>query len=255
MLVSKQGEIALLGTVGKAGRVLDLFTTRNPEWGVTEVAEALDLPRSSAHDLLATLAATGLLCHAAGNRYRLGWKVVALGRTLLATSGVRAHAQPVMRALVDRLGATVHLATLDDGEVLYIDKLAPRGAPPVSVSAIGTRLPPHCSAVGKVLLAHAPHAALDRCGMRAFTERTITSVDALALELEAIRARGTARDRGEILDGVCCHAAPVMEGGRVVAALSVSVPPRADERFAARYAETVRAAATRVSRNVRAAAA
>ncbi len=164
-----------------------------------------------------------------------------------------------MRVLAERLNATVHLATLDEGQVLYIDKLAARGAPAVSVSAVGMRLPPHCSAVGKVLLAHQPRAlardALDRCGMRPFTEHTITSPDAFTFQLSAVRERGTARDREEIVDGLCCHAAPIVEGGQVVAALSVSVPRAADERFSARYDDMIRAAGVRVSKQLRAVAA
>src|ERR1700685_4045418 len=105
----------MLGTVGKASRVLDLFTTERPEWGVTETADALGIPRSSAHDLLATLADTGLLRPAECNRYRLGWKLLTLSSTMLDTSDVRTHARPVMRQLVKKLGATTHLAILDEG--------------------------------------------------------------------------------------------------------------------------------------------
>jgi DNA-binding IclR family transcriptional regulator len=242
----------LLGTVDKAGRVLDLFTTQQPEWGVTETAGALDLPRSSAHDLLATLVETGLLRRSGRNRYQLGWKVLALSRTVLATSNLRVHARPVIRALASRLGATVHLATLDDGEVMYIDKLAPRGSLAVPVSAVGGTLPPHCSAVGKALLAHQPRSAvtdaLERCGMHRYTERTNCSIDTLSFELARIRERGTARDREETVEGLCCHAAPIFDGGCAVAAISVCVPSSVDARFAERYAGMARAAGTQISR-------
>jgi DNA-binding IclR family transcriptional regulator len=157
-----------------------------------------------------------------------------------------------MRALVDKLGATVHLATLDDGEVMYIDKMVPREGPVVSVSAVGKRLPPHSSAVGKVLLAHEPWAhsrdALERCGVQQYTDRTLSSVDALRSELTTVRQMGTARDRQETVEGVCCHAAPIFDGGCVVAAISVCVSSSADERFAERYRCVVRAAGIQVSR-------
>lgn len=244
----------MLGTVGKAGRVLDLFTPQRPEWGVTETACALDLPRSSAHDLLATLVETGLLRRSARNRYQLGWKVLALSRTVLATSDVRSHAQAAMRVLGERTGATVHLAALDDGEVMYIDKLIPSTGLPIPVSAVGTRLSPHCSAVGKVLLAHQPRAvvtdALERCGMRRKTERTITSIDALSFELATIRAGAPAHDREETLDGVCCHAAPVFHHGSVVAAISVCIPAGEDARLADRYSAVIKAAGVHISRSL-----
>src|ERR1700734_4468952 len=97
MLVSKMREeerIQLLGTVGKASRVLDLFTSETPEWGVTEAALALQVPRSSAHDLLDTLACTGLLRRVAGNRYRPGVKLLCLSSAALDSFAVRGAARP-----------------------------------------------------------------------------------------------------------------------------------------------------------------
>ncbi len=248
----------MLGTVGKASRVLDLFTHERPEWGVTETATALDIPRSSAHDLLATLADTGLLRHAECNRYRLGWKLLTLSSTMLDTSDVRTHARPVMRQLVRKLGATSHLAILDEGEVIYLDKLAPPDGMPVPVSAVGKRLPPHCSAVGKVLLAHQPRgtvtSALDRCGMRRYTERTISSADAFMFELDSVKRAGTARDREGAVEGVYCHAAPIFDSGNVIAAISISVDAPAEERLGDRYDEIARAAGVAISNRLSTAA-
>jgi IclR family transcriptional regulator, KDG regulon repressor len=247
----------LLGSIGKAGRVLDLFTPQHPEWGVTEVAAALSMPRSSAYDLLSTLAETGLLKHSDCKRYRLGWKVVSMSRTVLSTSDVRTHAQEVMRALVERLGATVHLATFDNGEVICIDKLASCQRLPLPASAIGMQLPPHSSAVGKVLLAHQPRLvatrAFERSGMPRYTQSTTTSVDALSFELASIRDGAPARDREETIEGVCCHAAPILNCATVVAAISVSVTSEADARFPERLAAIAKAAGMRVSQRIRAA--
>lgn len=246
----------MLGTVDKAARVLDLFTPACPEWGVSETAKALGAPRSSAHDLLSTLAGTGLLRRAQPGRYRLGWKLLGLGETVLESSAVRAEARPVMHALSARLQATVHLAILDGDEVVYVDKLTSPHAP-VPVSAIGMRLAPHCSAVGKVLLAHQPRAAalraLERCGMAPLTERTPGSIDALAAELAGIRRAGAAHDREGAVAGICCHAGLIFERGRPVAAISVSVTAAADARAARRYAEAVRAAGVRVTHGLTAA--
>ena len=247
----------MLGSIGKAGRVLDLFTPQRPEWGVKETALALGIPRSSAHDLLSTLVVTGLLRRCAGNRYRLGWKVLDLGRTVLVADEVRRHAHPVMTRLAAGLLATTHLAVLDAGEVVYVDKVAGRGAFAVPLSAVGKRLPPHCSAVGKVLLAHRPRAEaaemLALGGMEAFTARTSTSVDASLAALDGVRARGWAEDHGEAVDGLRCVAAPVREAGEVVAALSVcfaASAPAAD-----RLAAAARAGAAEVTRTLQGAVA
>jgi DNA-binding IclR family transcriptional regulator len=100
----------MLQTIQKIGPVLDLFTAQRPDWGVTEVADAVGAPRSSAHALLTSLAETGLLQCRARGRYRLGWRVVELNEALRASVDLRAVAYPVLRRLADQYGETVHLA-------------------------------------------------------------------------------------------------------------------------------------------------
>jgi DNA-binding IclR family transcriptional regulator len=244
----------MLGTVGKASRVLDLFTNDCPEWGVTEAAMSLGVPRSSAHDLLDTLASTGFLRRVEGNRYRLGLKLLSLSNTALTSLPVRGAARPVMDALARRLGAAVHLATLEDTEVLYVDKATPASGPRSELSGTGRRLPIHCTAVGKVLLAHQSPGqvalTLDRLSMEPITERTVCSIDALRFELAGARRSGVARDHEGSVRGICCHAAPITEGGRVSAAISISAPINSEPRLGERYDEIVTAAATRISRDL-----
>jgi DNA-binding IclR family transcriptional regulator len=244
----------LLGTVGKASRLLELFTSETPEWGVTEAALALQVPRSSAHDLLDTLACTGLLRRVAGNRYRPGVKLLCLSSAALDSFAVRGAARPVMETLADRLGATVHLAILDQTEVVYIDKVTPASGPRIAASGVGRRLPAHATAVGKALLAHQPPATmmhtLESLELNQLTERTVCSVDALRFELRGALRSGVARDREGSVHGVCCHAAPIIERGATTAAVSVSVPIAAEQRLADRYDEIVRGAAIRISRTL-----
>jgi DNA-binding IclR family transcriptional regulator len=242
----------MLGTVGKASRVLDLFTNTSPEWGVTEAALTLGVPRSSAHDLLDTLASTGLVRRVEGNRYRLGLKLLSLSDTALTSLPVRAAARPVMDALARRLGAAVHLAMLEQTEVLYIDKATPASGPRSALSGTGRRLPLYCTAVGKVLLAHQPSGSialtLERLPMVPVTEHTVQSIDALRFELAAARRAGVARDREGSVRGICCHAAPITESGQVTAGISISVPAEAEQQFGDRYDEIVAGAGARISR-------
>lgn len=244
----------MLGTVGKASRMLDLFTSQTPEWGVTEAALALQVPRSSAHDLLDTLACTGLLRRVEGNRYRLGLKLLTLSSAALDSLAVRVHARPVMEKLARTLGATVHLATLEEVEVVYIDKVTPDNAPQITVSGIGRRLPLHGTAVGKALLAHQSVGTvgltLERLEMEPLTERTVCSVDALRFELAGARRTGVAHDREGAVSGICCHAAPIIERGRATAAISLSVPIAGEQRLAQRYEELIRAAAVRITHSL-----
>src|SRR3984957_4731259 len=150
----------MLGTVGKASRLLELFTSETPEWGVTEAALTLGVPRSSAHDLLDTLAWTGLLRRVEGNRYRPGVKLLCLSSAALDSFAVRAAARPGMECPGRRPGATIHLAILDQAEVVYIDKVTPESGPRIPASGVGRRLPAHATAVGKALLAHQPSATI-----------------------------------------------------------------------------------------------
>jgi len=219
----------MLQTVIKASQVLRLFTPQRPEWGVTEVAEALGLPKSGAHEFLSSLAASGLLQRTSAGRYRLGWTLFELAQTLANTSELRTEARRVMEELVAGWGETTHLAVLVDGQVLYVDKLRGDRGLEIILSRVGGRLYAHCSGVGKVLLASRPweevEAIVQRQGLPALTPHTITSLARLREELARVREQGYAYDQEEAMIGLCCAAAPIRdEHGQVVAAMSLSVP-------------------------------
>jgi len=219
----------MLLTIGSAGEVLSLFTKETPERGVTEVAVAIGVSKSKAHALLASLSSVGLLRRTERGRYRVGWRVLSLNRVLSETTEFHRHARPVMKTLARRFGEMVHLGALDDGKVVYIDRLQGTAAVQIDASRLGERLNAHCSAVGKVLLAQLPEHLLDevieRHGLPALTSRTITSRAALLEELEMVRVRGFATERGEALEEISCVAAPITSPGpTVVAAISMAAP-------------------------------
>ncbi|ANZ26093.1 IclR family transcriptional regulator [Rhodococcus sp. WB1] len=221
--------MASLQTVQRIGPVLDLFTVQQPEWGVSEVAAAIDVPRSSAHALLSSLVDTGLLQCRARGRYRLGWRVVELGETLRGTVDVRSCAAPVLERLVEKCGETTHLAVMDRWNVLYVDKILGNHNITVQGARIGTRLDAHSTAVGKVLLAQLEEIEVRRYlatrPLRRLTPSTTTNPQALLDALAGVRSAGFAADLGETVSEVHCVAAPVRDDlGSVVAAVSVSVP-------------------------------
>ncbi|MGW3481331.1 IclR family transcriptional regulator [Rhodococcus indonesiensis] len=221
--------MASLQTVQRIGPVLDLFTVQHPEWGVSEVAAAIDVPRSSAHALLSSLVDTGLLQCRARGRYRLGWRVVELGETLRGTVDVRSCAGPVLERLVEKCGETTHLAVMDRWNVLYVDKILGNHNITVQGARIGTRLDAHSTAVGKVLLAQLEELEVRRYlaqrPLRRLTPSTTTNPPALLDALAGVRSAGFAVDLGETVSEVHCVAAPVRDDlGSVVAAVSVSVP-------------------------------
>lgn len=236
----------MLQTVRKIGPVLDLFTLERGDWGVAEVAGALDMPRSSAHALLASLVETGLLRTRGRGRYRLGWRVVELSEMMRGTVDVRSHARPVMQELVARFGETTNLAVLERGKVIYIDRVIGNQQLNVIGPRVGVQFDPHCTAAGKVLLAHQATSEIDRyltrSPLRALTANTITQPAILASELQRIRMSGCALDSGEALAEVHCVGAPIKDDfDSVIAALSITVLA---SRFLPRTAELKRAVAS-----------
>lgn len=228
----------MLGTLEKAGQVLDLYSDEQPEWGATGVAAALGMPKPSAHHLLTSLAGIGLLQRTAGRQYRLGYKALALGRIVLRTTPWHNSAEHVMRALVGEFGETVQLAALDGQRLVCVARLGGTQPGSVQIAEVGRSIPPHCSANGKVLLAFSARErtrqVLEHQDLTPFTPNTIVTADELASELERVREQGFAYDVGEFREDVCSVGAPVRNAqGEVVASLSLAAPAT---RFYARKA-------------------
>jgi DNA-binding IclR family transcriptional regulator len=243
--------VATLQTVQKIGPVLDLFTIQRPEWGVSEVAVEIDVPRSSAHALLSSLVDTGLLQCRTRGRYRLGWRIVELGQTLRGTIDVRSCAAPVLEKLVEKYGETAHLAVMERCQVLYVDKVIGTHNITVQGARVGARLEAHSTAVGKVLLAALEDVEVRRYlasrTLRRLTPSTITNPDTLRDALAVARSSGFAFDMGESVAEINCVAAPVRgDMGDVVAAVSISVPA---SRFVPGKQEFVRAVVS-AARNI-----
>jgi IclR family KDG regulon transcriptional repressor len=245
----------VLLTIESAGRLLDLFTPLSPERGVTEVAAELGVSKSKAHALLASLTAVGLLRRTDGGRYRLGWRVLGLSRVLELTTEFHRHARPIMRALHTRFGETVHLAALDGGQVVYVDRLEGVRSARIAASSVGSVLPAHCSAVGKVLLAGLAPDALQRLlhdPLETLTPFTMTDPGQLVGELEHVRLRGYAVEHQEAVLEVSCVAAPIVATGpRVVAAISMSVPSSRFEGHEDSLRRAVVLAGQHISRRLR----
>ena len=248
----------MLQTVQKIGPVLDLFTAQRPEWGVSEMASALALPRSSVHAILSSLVDTGLLQTRSRGRYRIGWRVVELNETMRSSVDVRTLALPTLQALVKAQRETAHLAVMENGKVLYVEKVIGTHNLIVRGAHVGTLRDAHCSGVGKVLLAGEQptnrHSVLDR-PLRRLTSSTIVDPRKLMAELDKVKTTGIAFDHGETVSEVRCVAAPVTdELGSVIAAISITVPIT---RFPQRLPEltaAVTAAAHEVSQKVAAGA-
>jgi IclR family KDG regulon transcriptional repressor len=242
----------MLQTVSRAGRVLDLFSPERPEWGATGVAREIDVAKSQAHELLASLADIGLLQRGGLGRYRLGWRIAALNSNLLDTSDVGRRAARVMPALAGRYGETVQLAVWGPGQPVCIAVWEGRHSVAISPWPVGAALPAHCTGAGKVLLASRPsaevRAAVVRDGLERMTDRTIVTGDGLHEELTSVRLRGFAYEDAEHAPDICGVAAPIHDAHRdVIAAVSMSVPVRRWQAAKHEYTRALLAAASRVS--------
>lgn len=242
----------MLLTIDCAGQVLAQFTKDCPERGVSEIALATGISKSKAHALLSSLSHVGLLRRTRHGRYRVGWRVVALNSVLAETTDFHRYARPVMERLGERCGEVVHLGVLDEGQVMYVDRISGRHAVQINISALGNRLPAHCSAVGKMLLAnlspYALHGVIERHGLPALTSRTITDRAALECELSEIAKRGLSLEHGEAVDDVSCVAAPIIAPGPTfVAAISIAAPTFRFNQRRAVYSQAVARAGVYVS--------
>jgi DNA-binding IclR family transcriptional regulator len=234
----------MLQTIQKAGELLSLYDREHTEWGVREVAAKLKVAKSSAHDLMSSLAKLGFLNKTDDNRYRLGWRLVTLSETLLATTELRKEAHPVLEDLASQYQETIHLAVLDDTQAVYVDKLEGRQAVRVELTSLGARLYAHCSALGKVLLAYRDEEDVKRiiqtAGLPRFTDNTITGQEELLQNLAKIRKQGYAYDLEEILLDLCCVGAPIYNHtGQVIAAISMSLPAYRFRRSQTEYRDAV----------------
>ena len=210
--------------------ILNAFSTDDPELGVTELADRLGLHKSTVHRFMVNLDAAGLVeRNPRSGRYRLGLHIFELGGLVMQQMNLWDEALPFLEGLVRDTGETGHLAVLDGGEAIYIERVEARR--PLRVpSAIGRGYPAHATNLGKVLLADLPRERRARDHRRAAAWRptrrnTITDPGELEAELERIRARGYAVDNEEYDEGLRCIGAPVRDhSGHVVAALGIGGP-------------------------------
>jgi IclR family acetate operon transcriptional repressor len=211
-------------TVTRAFELLDRIADNGDPVTVSALATESGLPLPTVHRLLKTLVALGYVRQLPSRRYALGPRLIRLGENAGRALGAAAH--PFLAELVDSTGETANLAMRESDLVVYVAQVPSRHAMRM-FTEIGRRVLPHCTGVGKALLSKLSDdevkAIVQRVGMPALTDRTITDLDALLADLELIRARGWAEDNGEQEIGVRCLAVPVVGTG-IAAALSVSGP-------------------------------
>ena len=193
-----------------------------------EAADDSALPKATVHRMLAMLEHQGLLMRESDGRVSPGPRLTRLALSALLNASVRAPRHAILAALAESVGETVNLTMLDGSEVVYLDRVETAWPLRMTLQP-GSRVPLHCTASGKLLLASQPAARrrrlVDSLELARFTQRTIVDAKSLDGELARIRRDGYATDNEEYLVGLVCVAVPVLlPRRRTAACVAVHAP-------------------------------
>jgi IclR family KDG regulon transcriptional repressor len=206
-----------------------VFLSNRRTAGVTEVAEALSVNKSTAFRILETLMASNMVAQdKITAKYKLGPGILMLSERLIKNLDIIAIAKPYMIRLAERIGESAHLCMLSNDSAVVIEQIMADSRLAVH-ARVGNTEPVHCSSVGKCLLAFSDEqlreSILARIAYKRYTANTITDADTLRSHLEEVRARGYALDDGEVSEDIMCIAAPVrIHSGDVAYSLGISGP-------------------------------
>ena len=236
-------------SVDRALQVLELLA----DWGsggVSEVAAAIGVHKSTAFRLLGALEARELVEQTNDRKYRLGFGLLRLARRVNVELELTDQARPITEELAKGLGESINVAVLREHYVVNV--VQSRGEASVaSQNWIGQLTPLHATSSGKVLLAHAPDdvVALAMKSLTKVTPYTLTQPGLLAAQLERVRRDGYAQTNEEMSRGACSVAVPIRHReGAVIAALGVVVPTL--KRDKARLVAALQVAASGISRSL-----
>ena len=229
-----------IGSLAKGLAVLEGFGAQGARLSVSQAAEAAGLDRAGARRCLLTLAELGYLQHD-GKFFTLTPKVLRLGIGALAAMPLAQVVQPWLEQLSERIGESVSVSVLDETEIVYVARAAQKRVMSIGLMP-GSRLPAHCTSMGRVLLAALPEAqaaaVLDRSDLSPRTVYSVTDLAMLKALLVQVRGQGFALVDQEVEIGLRSLAVPLRNGhGTVVAALNVGVA--AAQRQAADLIEVV----------------
>ncbi len=205
------------------------LVSKCPE-GITldQICDSLDLPKTSAYDIITTLAETGMVNVTRGQKqvYTIGLTAYRIGVSYTNHLDVLSTIEPELKAFAREIGKTVFYGVLTGHEVVYLCKFEPEN-PIITTATVGTKNPVYCTSLGKAILAYTDEETrrqvIGRIHFRQKTPRTILTEEALLAELDQVREKGYALDAREVEEHMECVGAPVYDqAGRVLGAISAS---------------------------------
>ena len=250
----------LKSSVQKTFAILEYFTIKKPEWGVTELAEEIGSNKSTIYRFLADLCKLGVLYkNPVTEKYSLGLKLFELGGRVQLKSAFVDKTHPELIKVSSSITETVHIAVLKNHQVFYVDKVeSPQG---LKISShIGSFNPVYATALGKTLLAFQPNAIQEQTisatmelqTPTVFTKNTIVEKQDLIWELKKIKNDGYGIDREEFELGLICVAIPIFnQRNEAIASLSASGPAnRFEEEKVAQYVATLKKGADAIQQKI-----
>lgn len=215
------------GTVGKALDILDTVAKLGRPVRFSELLENSPHPKATLYRFLQTLTNQGMLSYDEERQtYSLGLRLVRLAHSAWQHASLAPLARGFLQDLAHQVRETIHLAQMEQGQVLFVDKHKTTDRFETLAQA-GRVAPAHCTGVGKAILAFMSEDRLERAMRRQnfiqFTPSTHTSQDSVMSEFETIRSEGVAYDREEHEEGIISIAAPILtQTGRVIGAVSIA---------------------------------
>ena len=215
------------GTVGKALAILDIVSSFDSPVRFNRILQESPFPKPSTYRLLQTLVSQGMInFNPDSSHYSLGYRLIRLAHLAWQNASLAPIAAPFLDALSHKTGETIHLAKLDSGQVLYLDKRNARSPIPMFSDA-GKIGPAYCTGVGKAMLAFLDQGQRERViaqqSFFAHTKQTLSTPEALIGELQFVRIEGIAYDREEHETNIVCIAAPVLSKNKqVIGGISIT---------------------------------
>ena len=223
-LAVHEGNPDFVLSLARGLRVIEAFDGHPQGMSIADISRATELSRAAVRRLLITLELLGYI-EADGRKYRLRHRVLHLGTSYLSSNSLAAVSLPAVQKITDDLGESSSVCVLDGDEVLCVAGAVRRGLMSLDVST-GSRLPVHCTAAGRVLLAALAEdelpAHLERVEMKALTAKTIVSRDLLANDIRCVRKQGFSIIDEELEAGIRALAVPIVsKEGHVAGSLGV----------------------------------
>lgn len=222
-------QLAELGVTGKAFSILEVISLNPEPTTMSEILRTTGMTKPTAHRIVNLLTDMGFLERDEFDRgFIEGDSLVGLAHRILAAAAPRSLRHTILKSMSELVGETCNYGVLSGGEVIYLDRVEGKWPLGLRFDA-GSRVPAHCTAIGKLMLSRLPEpeltATIEAMPRPSYAASTITDVNALLTVLAKIRRDGIGTDNQEFMHGVVCVAVPVIgEDGRSLGGIAISAP-------------------------------